>query len=121
MSLWDKHQELQIGKIKDKVRDITVAVTIHLMHNGHPYTDFVCQVEFPHPVKEKTVELARIDSSHGYLHLDKLWKKEKQKERIYGEPDMWRCAEMLENKWKSYFRKWANRDDTQTSEIMKAG
>ena len=120
MSDWEQHQEIEIGRIKDRIKDIDVITTLHLMHNGHPYTEYVCQLEFPHPTREETVKLARIDKSHGFLHIDKLWQKENGKERIYEELDLWDAARKLEGNWKNYFRKWANREDTETSELMNA-
>lgn len=119
MSSWTQKQEVAIGKIEDKLEDIEVKVSVHLMHNGYPYEEFACQLEFPHPRREEVIELARIDKSHGFLHLDKLWLDENEKKRLYDSMDVWEAAEYLKENWKSYFRKWSNRDNTKIAEIVR--
>ena len=119
MGSWEKHQEIVVGKIRDHVNNSESVVTIHLMHNGHPYKEFACQVEFPHLCKNEDIALARIDKSHGYLHLDKLCKENPEKERIFEDMDVWDAATQLEEEWESYFIKWSNRDDTETSQFLK--
>jgi len=119
MSSYVRNVSVEIGRIKELVRDIEVIVTVRIMHNGSPYEYFVCQLEFPHPRKQKTIKVARIDQSHGFLHLDKLWKKNNEKKKIHRDMNAWDAAEHLKRRWKKYCQKWANREDTEIDELIK--
>jgi hypothetical protein len=115
MASWTQHSRIQIGKYVKLGEDKESVILLHLMYNNTTDKNFACQVEFIHPSKPKTVELARIDRSHGFQHLDKLWKKEPDKEEFYREMNPWEAAEYLQENWISYFKKWSNRDDTEIS------
>ncbi|MFB6209304.1 MAG: hypothetical protein ABEJ56_04180 [Candidatus Nanohaloarchaea archaeon] len=118
MAEWIKKQEITVGKLIHGLKDTQIFVSIYIMHNGHPYRDFVAQVGFPHPASSRRITLARIDRSHVFLHLDKLWMEEPEKLKINRSLDVWEAASMLEENWDSYFSRWSNRDDTEISEFF---
>ncbi|WP_347721414.1 DUF7718 family protein [Candidatus Nanohalococcus occultus] len=120
MSSWNEKLETSIGKIKDSTKENIIDVTAHIMHNGYPFKDFAVQVEFPHPRKEhERVQLARIDRSHGYLHLDKLYGNNKEKVRLFEAMNAWDAAKYLEGRWKTYYNRWSNREDTESPKIFE--
>lgn len=120
MSDWEeKPSAYQLATITDRRTGKEVAVLLHLGHNAD-YADYFCQVEFEHFYNEtETVELARIDSSHGQLHIDHLWKEEVDKEIIHEGLDMWDAAKKLQENWPSYYQKWSNREDTDSPDFVE--
>lgn len=57
-------------------------------------------------------EIARIDTSHGFTHFDKLFRRDQPKERV--EMSVWEAERHLEENWRRYARRYAEnheRDD----------
>ena len=119
MASWDERVTVEIGKYIEHATDKESIVKIEIMYDEPTDNEFVCELGFPHPTKIEEVPLARIDTSHGYLHLDKLWKEEKEKQKLYKEMDAWDAANYLQENWQSYFKKWSNRKDTEIAEVYR--
>lgn len=63
---------------------------------------FSATVYFNDAEQEERVEVARIDSAHGFVHLDKLYAEEEQKEQV--EMGVWEAAERLIENHPKYAR-----------------
>jgi len=119
MGSWNQRVTVEVGKYIDPVKNKESIIKIEVMYNKPTENDFVCELGFPHPTKQKDIPLARIDTSHGFLHLDKLWKKEKEKQKLSKDMNAWDAAKYLQKNWQSYFKKWSNRKDTDISQLYK--
>ena len=119
MASWDERVTVKVGRYIEPATDKEPIIKIEIMYDEPTDNDFVCELCFPHPSKLEEISLARIDTSHGYLHLDKLWKEEKEKQKLHKEMDAWEAAKYLQENWQSYFKKWSNRKDNEVSEVYK--
>jgi hypothetical protein len=54
------------------------------------------------PRTDATIQIARIDTSHGFVHFDRLYRRDQPKEPI--DVDVWEAAERLEANWRRYAR-----------------
>ncbi len=57
---------------------------------------------------EKRVKLARIDNSHGRVHIHRFWRGQKKGEDLKWRGDnlelFWRAIEYLQDNWKNFVR-----------------
>ncbi len=97
----EKIPETNPGKYKD--------IVVHL--GGKVDPGFGCPNEFSvslfyrDPEKEENIEIARIDSSHGYVHIHRFYRSDPEKENI--DIDTWQEAlEFLRDKWKIYTKRY---------------
>lgn len=63
---------------------------------------FAVVVYYRIPAEGRTVQIARIDTSHGFVHFDRLYRREQPKDPI--EVDVWEAAELLATNWRRYAR-----------------
>lgn len=71
--------------------------------------EFAVTLYYNDPEQESTVEVARIDTAHGYVHLDKLYSEEEGKEPL--DVDLWGAVEYLAAHHPEYARKHRERTD----------
>lgn len=71
----------------DRVRDFAA------VHYYSPKTD-----------PERKIQIARIDTSHGHTHFDRLYRRDQPKERI--DVDVWEAAALLRANWRIYARSY---------------
>lgn len=48
----------------------------------------------------ETVQIARIDTNHGFAHFDRLYHREQPKDPL--DADVWEAAALLERNWRRY-------------------
>ena len=49
---------------------------------------------------EESIQVARIDNSHGYVHFDRLYRRDEPKEEM--DLTFWEAVEFLEENWRTY-------------------
>jgi len=59
-----------------------------------------------HP-PEREVQFARIDTTHGYTHFDRLYRRDEPKERL--DVDVWGAAALLEENGRTYAESFEKR------------
>lgn len=62
--------------------------------------EFAVSVYYNDPDTRSHVEIARIDTAHGYTHFDRLYRRDEPKERL--DVDFWSAIERLEDEWRTY-------------------
>lgn len=61
---------------------------------------FAVVVYYRIPAEGRTVQIARIDTSHGFVHFDRLYRRDRPKESI--DVDVWEAADLLASNWRQY-------------------
>lgn len=49
---------------------------------------------------ERHIQIARIDTAHGYTHFDRLYRRDRPKERL--DIDVWDALDLLHANWRTY-------------------
>ena len=84
----------------------------HLTVSGEPsindVEDFSVTVHYFDEEKEEEVEIARIDTRHGGVHFDKLYRRDEPREFLDIE-DYWEAEEMLRENWRTYAKSFSQR------------
>ena len=88
--------EYQLGEFEDRVYFLTARARPGL---DDP-EEFAATVRYNDPATDETVQIARIDTTHGYAHFDRLYRRDEPKERL--EVDLWEAIELLEENWRTY-------------------
>lgn len=90
--------EVQIGRIQDR--------TYFLLVSAEPSLNDVQSVAvvlyYRNSITDQTVQIARIDTSHGHTHIDKLYTEQQGSEPL--SVDLWEAHAHLESNWKRYAR-----------------
>lgn len=63
---------------------------------------FAATVFYRDPAEDRAVEIARIDTSHGYVHFDRLYRRDRPKDPV--DVDIWEATERLQTNWRRYAR-----------------
>jgi hypothetical protein len=71
--------------------------------------EFGITVGYNDPTTDESVQIARIDTAHGYTHFDGLYRRDEPKEEI--DLDFWEAIEYLEENWRTYASSYAQRRD----------
>jgi hypothetical protein len=66
---------------------------------------FSVSIHFTDPETGEEVEVVRIDNSHGFVHMDRLFEEEQSKEEMPGH-DTFTAYDYLKNNWKRYAEKF---------------
>lgn len=77
----------------------------YLLHgeDSSPYAppeDFVVTVYYRDEVIDDNVEIARVDTSHGFTHFDRLYRRDEPKERV--EWSFWEAMDHLNRNGRTY-------------------
>ena len=76
-------------------------LTIRVSPSFDRVNDFAVIVHYTsNTPSEREVQIARIDTTHGYTHFDRLYRRAQPKERI--DVDVWEAAALLEANWRTY-------------------
>lgn len=76
-------------------------LTIRVSPSFNHVTDFAVVVHCsPTDTDGREIQIARIDSTHGYTHFDRLYRRDQPKERL--DVDVWEAAALLEANWRTY-------------------
>lgn len=82
----------------------------HLTVSGEPSINdveqFAVTVHYNDPVTEQSVEIARIDTSHGFVHFDRLYRADQPKETLDIETP-WEAEGLLRDRWRQYAETFA--------------
>lgn len=82
----------------------------HLTVSGEPsindIEEFAVIVHFNDPKTDQTVEIARIDTSHGFVHFDRLYRSDQPKESVDTESP-WEAEARLREHWRKYAESYA--------------
>lgn len=65
-----------------------------------PPDDFVVTVYYRDEERDENVEIARVDTAHGFTHFDRLYRRDTPKERV--EWDFWDAMDHLDRNWRTY-------------------
>jgi hypothetical protein len=65
-----------------------------------PSDDFVVTVYYRDEERDENVEIARVDTAHGFTHFDRLYRRGEPKERV--EWDFWEAMDHLDRNWRTY-------------------
>lgn len=78
----------------------------HYFIHGEPKTpgadpeEFAVTVYYKDSSTEETVEIARVDTAHGFTHFDQLYRKGQPKKEV--EWGYWKAVEKLLENWRTY-------------------
>lgn len=95
-----KNTEL-LGKFKESLYSVTRSVK----PSFHDVEKFSISIHFTDPDNLEQVEIVRIDNSHGYVHIDKLFKEGDPKEELPN-LDAFSAYNYLKNNWKDFARRF---------------
>ena len=62
--------------------------------------EFAVVVYYNDPTTERRVQIARIDTSHGYTHFDRLYRRNRPKDAVNLE--LWDAVDLLDSNWRRY-------------------
>lgn len=76
-------------------------LTIRVSPSFNHVTDFAVVVHCsPTDTDGREIQIARIDTTHGHTHFDRLYRRDQPKEQI--DVDVWEAAAILEANWRTY-------------------
>lgn len=61
---------------------------------------FSVVVYYTHPMTDANVEIARVDTSHGHTHFDRLYRRDEPKDAV--DWTYWGSVERLMENWRTY-------------------
>lgn len=88
-------------------RDRTYYLTIRVTPSFNDVEEFSATVHYSDPATDREIQIARIDTEHGYTHFDRLYRRDQQKDPI--DVDVWEAATLLEENWRQYAESFHNR------------
>jgi len=98
----ERFYSYQLGYYEDRV--------YHLSVNGEPSMNdvrmFAVTIHYDDPKSQETVEIARIDTSHGFVHIDRLYRRDQPKEALDIETP-WEAEKHLRSRWRQYAESYA--------------
>lgn len=92
--------ETEIGEYRTR----SYFLRLRAAPNYNTPVDFAVTVYYRDADREERIEIARIDTSHGYTHFDKLYHREQPKEEV--DMGLWQAAEKLESEWRRYAKQY---------------
>jgi hypothetical protein len=90
--------EVQVGEFRGRTYFLLVSAEPSLNH----VQSFAVVLYYDDAATEERVQIARIDTSHGYTHIDKLYTERQESEPL--DVDVWEAHERLESNWLRYAR-----------------
>ncbi|MDY6764522.1 MAG: hypothetical protein SV377_02365 [Halobacteria archaeon] len=96
--------DYKLGEYKDKIYFLSARVE----PDFDDPDDFAVIVFYNDPDIDTNVEIARIDNAHGYVHFDKLYRRDQPKEEL--DVNVWEAVEMLEDNWRTYARSFEKKE-----------
>lgn len=96
-----EHSTSELGVVRGKPYYLTVRAT----PNFDRVRDFAVVLYYtPADDPETKIQIARIDTTHGYTHFDRLYRRDQPKERI--DVDIWQASTLLEDNWRTYAERY---------------
>lgn len=81
-------------------RDRPYFIKVRATPSVHNPQEFAVTVFYKDADSGQNTEIARIDTSHGYAHFDKLFRRDQPKEEV--DLDLWEAVQQLRNNWQTY-------------------
>lgn len=82
-------------------RGRTYYLTLRVSPNYDCVRDFAVVVHYSIAgPTERHVQIARIDTAHGYTHFDRLYRRDRPKERL--DIDVWDAIALLHANWRTF-------------------
>ena len=75
-------------------------LTVRATPNFDRPQEFAVVVHYRDPEADSDVEIARIDTAHGYTHFDKLYRRDEPKEPL--DVTLWEAVARLKDTWRRY-------------------
>ncbi|WP_458209182.1 DUF7718 family protein [Haladaptatus sp. NG-SE-30] len=66
--------------------------------------DFSVNVYYKNAATERSIDIARVDTSHGYTHMDRLFRDPKDKKPV--DWDIWEAIDHFEEYWPRYAKQF---------------
>lgn len=66
--------------------------------------EFSLSVYYSDPRSGSNVEIARVDTAHGYTHFDQLYRRDENRKPV--DWSYWEALEVLLENWRSYARRY---------------
>jgi hypothetical protein len=70
--------------------------------------DFAVTIYYKDAQKEERIQIARVDTSHGYTHFDRLYRRDEPKDTV--DWGLWETVEQFNSEW----RTWAESHDRKS-------
>ena len=91
----------QSTEVLGAFRGRTYYLTVRVSPNFNRVRDFAAVVHFSVAGEsERKIQIARIDTTHGYTHFDRLYRRDQPKERL--DVDVWEAITLLHANWRTY-------------------
>ncbi|WP_435155566.1 DUF7718 family protein [Haladaptatus sp. DFWS20] len=81
-------------------------LTVRVSPNFNHITDFAVTVHYNDSEIENEVQIARIDTAHGFMHLDKFFRPNEPKATFNG--TIWDAIDRLSDNWRRYAESYEN-------------
>lgn len=75
-------------------------LTVRATPNLDRPREFAAVVHYRNSKTDSEVEIARIDTAHGYTHFDRLYRRDQPKEPL--DVGLWEAVAQLRNNWRRY-------------------
>ena len=62
--------------------------------------DFAVTIYYKNAQKQKKVQIARVDTTHGYTHFDRLYRRDEPKDPV--DWGLWETVERFKSKWRTW-------------------
>jgi hypothetical protein len=62
--------------------------------------EFSVNIHYKDAEAEETIQVARVDTSHGYTHFDQLYRRDQPKKEV--DWGYWEAFEKLSENWRTY-------------------
>lgn len=96
----------RLGEYRGNVYHLTVA--------GEPdindVEEFSVAVHYFDEEREEQVQIARIDTRHGGVHFDKLYRRDQPREFLDEVDEYWEAEEKLVENWRMYAKNYESSD-----------
>ncbi len=73
---------------------------------GQDPDDFAVMIYYKDASTEEEVQIARVDTAHGYTHFDKLYRRDQPKEAV--DWGYWEAISELMENWRVYAESYEN-------------
>ncbi|WP_435065162.1 DUF7718 family protein [Halobaculum sp. EA56] len=62
--------------------------------------EFAVVVHYNDPTTDESVQVARVDTAHGHVHIDRLYRRGRPKDEL--DLNFWDAVEFVEERWRTF-------------------
>jgi len=95
----------RLGEYRGNVYHLTVAGEPNL----NEVEEFSVSVHYFDEEREEEVQIARIDTRHGGVHFDKLYRRDEPREFLDDVEQYWEAEEKLRENWRTYVKSFSEK------------